>query len=309
MSLSAYPIDPHLTAIALAYKNKAYIADFVLPRVRVGKQKFTFMQYPADLYFNIPDTLVGRRSKPNEVHAEGTEVTDSTFDYGLDGGVPKADMENADERYDPLGIEVEMLQELIALDREARAAGMVFGNANYNAGLRETLSGTSQFSDYANSQPIAKINAALDLPLVRPNQMVFGQEAWTKFRAHPEIIEAVLGTGAKKGNATREAVAELFEVDEVIVGASRANSNKRGQTPALTRLWGKHLALLHKAPVPEAKDAMQFGATFQWGDRIAAQWEDKNMGLRGGTACRTGESVKERIVANDAGYFFQNVIA
>lgn len=309
MSLSAYPIDPHLTAIAIAYRNAAYIADQVLPRVRVGKQKFTFLQYASDQYFNIPDTLVGRRSKPNEVNLEATEVTDSTFDYALDGGVPKADEENADERYDPLGSEVEFIQELIALDREARAAGLVFTNGNYNAGLRQTLSGTSQFSDYANSTPIKKINEALDLPLVRPNQMVFGQEGWTSFRAHPEIVEAVLGTGAKKGNVTRQAVAELFEVDEVVVGASRSNSAKRGQTPTLTRLWGKHLALIHKAPVPEAKGALQFGATFQWGDRFAAQWEDKNMGMRGGTACRTGESVKERIVANDAGYFFNNAFA
>ncbi len=307
--LSAYPIDPHLTAIAIAYRNAQYIADMVLPRVRVGKQKFSFLQYASDQFFNIPDTAVGRRSKPNEVNLEATEITDATNDYALDGGVPKADEDNADERYNPLESEVEFIQELIALDREARAAGLVFGNANYNAGLRETLVGNAQFSDYATSSPIAKINAALDLPLVRPNQMVFGQEGWTKFRAHPEIIEACLGTGAKKGNATRAAVAELFEVNEVLVGASRANSNKRGQAPALTRLWGKHLALTHKAPVPDAKGALQFGATFQWGERIAAQWEDKNMGMRGGTACRTGESVKERIVASDAGYFFQNAFA
>lgn len=307
--LSAYPIDPHLTAIAIAYKNAKYIADDVLPRVRVGKQEFKFMQYGVDQYFNVPDTRVGRKSKPNEISLDGVEVTDSTEDFGLDGGVPKADMENADERYDPLGNEVEFLQELIALDREVRAAGLVFNSAVYDPGLRETLAGNSQFSDYANSSPIAKINAALDLPLVRPNQMVFGQEGWTKFRAHPEIVEACLGTGAKKGNATRQAVAELFEVDEVIVGAARGNSVKRGQAPVINRLWGKHLALVHKAPVPDAKGALQFGASFQWGDRIAAQWEDKNMGMRGGTACRTGESLRERIVANQAGFFFQSAFA
>ncbi|MBN8844801.1 MAG: capsid protein [Sphingomonadales bacterium] len=306
MSLSAYPIDPHLTAIAIAYKNEDYIADDVAPRVRVGKQKFTFLQYASDQFFNIPDTRVGRRSKPNEVNLEASEVTDSTEDFALDGGVPKADMDNADERYDPLGDEVEFLQELIALDRESRVAGYVFNNATYNPGLRETLAGTSQFSDYVNSSPIKKIRTALDMPLVRPNQMTFGQEGWTSFSSHPEIVEAVLGTAAKKGIVSREAVANLFEVKEVLVGAARANSVKRGQAPALTRLWGKHLALTHKAKVPQAKGALQFLASFEFGDRIGAQWEDKNMGMRGGTACRTGESLRERIVAADAGYFFQN---
>jgi hypothetical protein len=305
MSKSAYPIDPALTAIAIAYRNPGYVADLVLPRVRVDKQEFTFLQYAADQFFNIPDTAVGRRSKPNEVNLEGQEITDSCKDYGLDGAVPQSDVANADSRYDPVGNEVMYLQELIALDREARGAGIVFNNATYDPALRTTLAGASRFSDPA-STPIVTINAALDEPLIRPNQMVFGQSGWTKFRSHPEIVEACLGTGAKKGSVTRQAVAELFEVDEVIVGQARGNSAKRGQAPVLARLWGPHLALLHKAPVVDAKGAVTFGATFQWGDRIAGQWEDKNIGLRGGTACRTGESVRERVVASQAGYFFQN---
>lgn len=305
MAKSAYPIDPALTAIAIAYRNAAYIADHVLPRVRVEKQEFTFLQYAVDQFFNIPDTMVGRKSKPNEIDLEGSEITASTRDYGLDGAVPHSDVENADPRYDPVGNEVMYLQEMIALDRERRAANLVFASGTYDPALRTTLAGTSRFSD-ATSKPISVINAALDEPLVRPNQMVFGQSGWTKFRSHPEIVEACLGTGAKAGSVTRQAVAELFEVEEVVVGAGRANSAKRGQAPSLARLWGPHLALIHKAPVPDAKGAVTFGATFQWGDRIAGQWEDKNIGLRGGTACRTGESVLERVVASQAGYFFQN---
>lgn len=303
--LSPYPIDPALTAIAVSYKNAAYIADVVLPRIRVAKQKFTFLQYPSDTFFNTPETLVGRRSKPNEVTLDATEVADVTEDHALDGGVPNADVENADPRYDPLGNEVMLIQELIALAREARVAGVVFNPATYAAGLKTTLVGNSQFSS-VDSDPITEINAKLDIPLMRPNQLVFGQAGWTKFRSHPVIVEAVLGTGAKKGVVKREAVAELFEVDEVIVGSARGNSAKRGQAPQMVRLWGNHLAALYKAPVPQAEGALTFGGTFQWGDRVAMQWEDKNMGMRGGTAVRTGESVRERVIASDAAYFWEN---
>lgn len=309
MSKSAYPIDPALTAIAIAYKNASYIADMILPRIPVGKMEFKFLQYETDQNFNIPETRVGRRGKPNEVELTATEITDSTYDEALDGGVPNSDIDNADERYDPLGTEVAFLQELIALRREQRASDLVFTAANYAAGLKATLAGDTQLNDVDNVSVISTINDALDQPLVRPTQMVFGQYGWTKFRALPEIVEATLGTGAKRGNATREAVAALFEVDEVIVGAARANSVKRGQAPVLTRLWGKHLALLHKAPVPQAKGAVTFGGTFEFGNRVAGQWEDKNIGMRGGVAVRTGESVKERIIASQAGYFFENAFA
>lgn len=305
---SPYPIDPALTAIAIAYHNDKYIADMVLPRIRVAKQEFKFLRYSADTFFNVPDTKVGRRSRPNQVTLDATEITDSTEDHGLDGGVPMSDMENADERYDPLGNEVMFIQELIALDREQRVANTVFNAATYPAGLKQTLAGASQFSDPA-SKPIETINAALDIPLMRPNQLIFGQAGWTRFRSHPQIVEAVKGTGAKEGNATREQVAALFEVDEVLVGSARGNSAKRGQAAQLVRLWGNHIAATYKAPVPEAKGVVTFGGTFQWGDRIAGQWEDKNMGMRGGIAVRSGESVKERIIADQAGYFFENAFA
>ena len=308
--LSPYPIDPALTAISIAYKNPNYIADDVLPRIRVNKQQFKFLQYGTDQFFNIPDSRVGRRSRPNQVTLDATEVTDSTDDHALDGGIPRADLENADERYDPLGDEVMFLSELIALSREQRASAVVFAAATYDPGLVTTLAGVTQFNDpNTTTDPITTVADALDQPLMRPNQMVFGQYGWTKFRSLPAIVEACLGTAADKGLVSRQQVAALFEVDEVIVGAARSNSAKRGQAANLTRLWGKHLALTYKAPVPQAKGAVTFGGTFQWGDRIVSQWEDNNMGARGGIAVRNGESVKERIIANQAGYFFENAFA
>lgn len=308
MALSPYPIDPALSAIAIAYRNPGYIADQVLPRIRVGKQAFKFLQYDAGTQFTAPDSLVGRRSRPNQVELKADEISDATEDHALDGGVPRADIENADERYDPLGDEVAFLMELVALRREMRAAGIVFSSATYDAGLKTVLAGANQFSD-PTSTPIKTINTALDLPLMRPTQMVFGQGGWTQFRSHPEIVEAVLGTGAKKGVVKREAVAELFEVEEVVVGQARGNAGKKGQAVNLARLWGGHLALTYKAPVPQAKGAVTFAGTFQWGEPEASQWEDKNMGMRGGVACRAGESVKERVIAGQAAYFFENAFS
>lgn len=306
--LSPYPIDPALSAIAVAYRNEDYVADSVLPRIRVDKQKFTFLSYADDTHFNIPDARVGRRSKPNEITLDATEVTDSTEDYALDGGVPRADMENADPRYDPLGNEVMFIAEMIALAREKRVADLVHAAATYPAGLKQTLAGANQFSD-DTSHPIKVINAALDVMLMRGNQLVFSQVGWSTFRSHPEIVEACLGTGAARGNVTRQQVADLFEVKEIIVGTARANTAKRGQAAVLARLWGKHIALLYKAPVPQAKGAVTFGGTFEFGDRIASQREEPNMGMRGGIAVRAGESVKERVIANQAGYFIENAFA
>jgi hypothetical protein len=187
---SPYPIDPTLTAIAVAYKNSEYIADAVLPRVRVDKQKFTFITYPVSTFFNIVETKVGRRSAPNQLVMEGTEATDATEDNGLDGVVPNADIDNSDPRYDPLGNQIMLLNESIAIAREARVANIIHNAASYDPALQITLSGTGQFSDFANSDPVSAILGYLDQPFMRPTDYLRnGGNGWRRHArtGHPAI--------------------------------------------------------------------------------------------------------------------------
>lgn len=309
MALSSYPIAPDLSAISVVYKNPAYIADMVLPRTPVSKQNFTFVSYPVDSMFNIYDTTVARRGKTNEIVIEGAETPDFTADQGLEAAIPQADLDNSDVRYRPRDLQTMQLTEALSMGREQRAANLVFATGSYGSGLTTTLSGTGQYSDFTNSDPVFGINTMLDLPLVRPNKLVFGQQAWTAVRSHPKIVQATKGTAQVGGIADRAAVAALFEVEEILVGAARANNAKRGQTFAAARLWGKHIAGIYIPPVLTGQGEVAFGATFEFEQRQVQEWTDRDIGLRGGQRIRVGESVRERIIANQAGFFIQNAVA
>jgi hypothetical protein len=52
-----------------------------------------------------------------------------------------------------------------------------------------------------------------------------------------------------------------------------------------------------------------FGLTAEYGSRLAGRIEDPDIGLNGGFRIRTGERVKELIIAKAAGYFIQNAVA
>ncbi len=80
-----FPMDPKLTAIAIAYRNPdiALIADQVLPRTPT-EASFKWLRYALADGFTVPDTKVGRKSTPNEVEFSATEVIDNVVDWGLD---------------------------------------------------------------------------------------------------------------------------------------------------------------------------------------------------------------------------------
>jgi len=303
-----FPVQPELTAIAIGYKNKTLIADEVLPRVPVGKQEFKYLKLDKGEMFTIPDTKVGRKSKPNEVEFSGTEVTDSTVDFGLDDPIPQSDVDNAPPNYNPLGRATEGLTRLIGLDREVRAANLVFGAANYAPANKVTLSGTSQFNDPA-STPIKQVMDALDACLMRPNKMVIGRQAFSVLARHAEILKSINRNSGDKGIATRQAIADIFDLDDVLVGEAFLNTAKKGQALNLARVWGKHISLIYQDTTADTRGGTTFGMTAQFGSRVAGAQPDSDIGLRGGQRVRVGESVKELITANDLAYLIQNAVA
>lgn len=304
-----FPMQPELTAIAVMYKNKAMIADQVAPRIPVGKQEFKYLVHDMTEGFTVPDTKVGRKSAPNQVEFNATEVTSSTQDYALDDPIPLADILNAPSNYDPLAVSVQKTANLIELDREVRTANLVFSAANYATGNKQTLSGTSQFSDFTNSDPIYVISSALDSMVMRANKMVIGRPAFGWMARHPKIIKAYYGTGADSGIATRQFIASLFELEEVIVGESFVNTARKGQAAVLARAWGKHISLLNIDNMADLNSGVTFALTAQWGTREAGSIPDPDIGMRGGQKVRVGESVKELILAPDLGYFIENAVA
>jgi hypothetical protein len=314
-----FPYDPVRTAIALAYTNRRFIADLVLPRTPVPGREFTWMQFNRDEMFTVRETLVGRKGQPNEVEFGATSVAASVRDYGMDDVVPNEDLDAGRlMNYDPIGRAVEGVTELVALGREKRVADLVFNLNTYPEANRTTLSGTSQWSDYTNSDPYSAVQTALDGMLVRPNKAYIGRLAWSKLKVHPKITAAIAPSSngnsptanAQGSPATLQAVADLLELDEIIVGESWINTAKPGQTATLSRVWGKHMAFLHQNPIGGIRgNAITFGYTAEYGNRVAGSMPDPKVGLRGSQRVRVGETVNEIIAANDVGYFFQNVVA
>lgn len=306
-----FPIEPGLTAIALAYANERMIADLVLPRTGVARQEFKYNKYALGDAFTIPTTLVGRKGRPTEVEFGATEATDSTRDYGLEDAIPVDDVANAAGRFDPLGRATALLTELVMLDREKRTADLVFGAANYAAANKTTLVGAAQWSD-PTSDPIKAIQDALDAVVMRPNVGVLGRATFSALSRHPKIVAAAYplgGNADKGGTVARAAIAQVLELEDLLVGEGWYNSAKPNQPATMLRLWGDFAAFLVRNKEVSTVGGVSFGYTAEWNTRVAGSREDPDVGLRGGIRVRVGESVKELVVANDLGYLFSDTVA
>lgn len=311
MAPQPFPIDPELTGIAIAFRNAEMIADQVLPRLepRLTKSQFKYMVFGFDQLITIPDTKVGRKSEPGTMEFGGTEVAAFTKDYGQDSIIPIDDIAQAPAGYDPKAFATQQLTNIIELDREKRVADKVFDADTYGADNQEVLAGTDQWSNAA-SNPLVQIEEAQNKMIMPGNVLVLGREGWSAMRTNPAVLAALTPSGSDKGLANKRAVADLLELDDILVGSGWANAAKPGQAPVRYRLWGKHAALIRRERIVSSLgEVPTFGWTAQYGTRVAGSIDEPKIGLRGSVRVRTGESVEELISAPELGYFFENVAA
>jgi hypothetical protein len=124
-----------------------------------------------------------------------------------------------------------------------------------------------------NSTPIADVKTRATtmqtLTGLRPNKLIIGRQVWDKLSEHPDIIDRINKTSGNANPAlvTRQAVAAIFEVDEVLVmdGVQTTSAEnpafETGMTNAL--IGGKNALLVYAAPRPGIL-LPSAGYTFSW---------------------------------------------
>lgn len=322
MADAPFVIRPDLVAIANDYSRvngtrRGYIADQVLPRVRVDSPQFEYMEFPVDEAFYVPDTQVDRLGKLNELTQRADKTAGAVKDWGLEQPVPYRDMKVAEQAtmpFSPLARATRNVTDKVQLAREVRASNFLFNSASYQTGYKSTLAGATQWSDLTNSDPVVAINDAAAGMLVKPNTLLVSLGVRNILRRHPKVSVA-LGGSAESGRYVPDAeLAEVLGVDKIIIGNTLKATSKRGQTLTTGSIWGKHAALLFIPPTGpdgtvEDDNSPAFGLTFQWGDNVSGTYNDPTIGLYGGVRVKSGESLIEKAVAPFAGYFFENAIA
>lgn len=259
-------IDKALTNMAMGYRPDGFIADMLFPIVPVQKQ--------SDIYtiFSRADKLrrqTTRRAPGNEARRIEQSVSSDTFfckNYALKSPVTLEDRENAD----PILLEgivngrAELVLDGLYLDWEVRVANQVTSGSNVGS-YYATTSGWNVTQ--GDGDPLADVFEDIDNVWnstgKRPNRVVYGKDAWESFRKHKNVRNIINGVNNGGGYVTRQQVAALLEVDEILVGGAFQNTGDENLAEALETIWSDNV-LTYFAPSAPTMDRPSFGYSFRW---------------------------------------------
>lgn len=299
-------IDPALSNVSVKYTNDNFIADLVLPVVRVTKQTGKYYIYDKS-NLRVDKTNRAAGSPANEVDMglslSGVFTCD---DHALKGFVVDEVQDQAEAALNPLVDETENITEKLMIDREVAAAALLTSTANLTQNV--TLAGTDQWSDYSNSDPVGDVRTARTTihaaTFKKPNTMILGKQVFDMLIEHPQIIDRI--KYSQLGIVTTQLLARLFQVETVLVGESGQNTAAEGQTDVLAYIWGKDVILAYISPVVRTK-MLTLGVTFTYGTRQVKRWRDED---REGTWVRVGkDNYVQKLIAAACGYLIKAAVA
>ncbi|PIQ83883.1 MAG: hypothetical protein COV75_05075, partial [Candidatus Omnitrophica bacterium CG11_big_fil_rev_8_21_14_0_20_63_9] len=246
---------------------------------------------------------------PKSAFARGdwaiTTQTYSAEEYGWEELIDDRERENADDPIAPDRDSTEVATDIVLIAYEQRVVDLVTSTANITQNT--TLSGTSQWSDFANSDPFTDVRTGIDTIQkatgVRPNALAMGYEVWNKLQDHPDLLERVKYT--QRGLITREIVAAAFDLEEIHVSRALKNTAKEGQTVSLGYMWGKDALLYFKQRTPGIK-RVSLGYTFQVRDLKVERYREEP---RKSDVVRVTHLVDEKLVAAACGYLIKAAVA
>ncbi len=265
------PVDPVLTNLSFAFKNSRFLHAAIAPYAEVAEKSGTYFIYDRDFWFRRLDGAIRGPDSPYLRVGYGVSTsTYNTVEVGFEKilGDPTRAASQTPESLQTM--DLEFLTNQLQLELEIRAAAELFVTGVW--GTNPTLSGNDQWSDFANSDPIANADTAIRTILrntgARPNVLFVGLVGWEKLKEHPLILDKFKHT--QVGIMTPQLVAPVLGVQEIVVGDSVRNTAAEGATFVGADIWTDNaLFLVRNSP---GLGVANGAYTYIWNERGNFPW-------------------------------------
>lgn len=249
---AARVVNPVLSTVARGYRNESYIGLLLFPYVPVGQRGGKIITFDKSAWrqYNLA-RAPGSNVKRINVGFAGSDY--ALTQQALEGQLPVEIMEEAQSApgIDLSSTTIMTTQDIIDLRLEIAQADLATNLSNYGAGNKITLSGTDQWSDYVNSDPIGDVavarNAIRKVTGKRPNTMAMGADVWEILQYHPKLVDAAILAGSlslaggTQAGLGLEQVAKIFKVKQILVG----DAIKLDAADVPVDVWGKDVVLAY----------------------------------------------------------------
>lgn len=304
--------DIALTNLSVAYRHPAFVASEIAPEVAVRHQSNRYFVH--DPHRDALRTTDDHRAPGAEAREVGFDLSSDSYfcdDHALTSTIPDEERDNADAPLQPEVERVEFLTGKILLNMEANLAGLLRDPERIPGTELETATDRWDDDSIDPVEAVEEARAAIVAATQSmPNTLVLPFEVYHAVRNNPKVADRV--AYSRMGVFGPAELAQLFDVERVLVPHAVRNTAPRGQEPDLESVWGPDALLLHVPPRAGLK-VLAPVLTFSWAQAggslrgtSVGTWREES---RKATVVRVQKYYDLKLVAPGAAYLIRNAIS
>jgi hypothetical protein len=301
----------------LESEKQGYIALKVLPVIESGLQADNPGKVPLESLLFAGDTKRNSGSNYNRGSYKFERFQFATKENGWEEPIDDRD----EKRYRYL-LQVDRIANaraagVVARNQEQRVADLVFNTTTWT-GASLTTAITHEWDDAVNAVPITDVEAAVqkvyDGSGLKANALVVNWKVFRNLRNCDSIIERINAQGAgapsKASDINVQMLAQVFDLDYVIVAGASKNTANEGQAAAISQIWsGEYAMVCRVSTSPDMRDPC-IGRTFHWsedGSSIGGTVEEYYEEQSRSRIIRVRHETDEVIMYPQAGHLLSNI--
>lgn len=298
----------------LAMDRQGFIASRVLPIIEVAKQTGPFGKIPIEQLLQESDTA----RAPGSGYARGnfTFGTDTftTLEHGREEAVDDRESKMYALYFDAEMISAQRAMDVVLRNAERRVADAVFNPTTWTSN-KTTI--TNEWDDFVNAEPekdvLAAKTAVWDASGMWPNALIINRRVFNNLLQVQAIIERIKFAGItdpRAGAITEAALAQVFDIDQLIVAGAAKNTAIEGQSVSINPVWSDEYAMVAK--IARTNDIREpcIGRTMHWaedGSSTGGTVETYRDETKRADIVRVRQDLDEKILYVEAGHLLENV--
>jgi hypothetical protein len=272
-----------------------------------GKLGGQYFEYDRRDRLAYPDDTITARGTVNELGANRIRSSYALQPRSLSEKVDEFTLQNQTAPLNELMDAQLHVMDGMMFNREVRVAAVCAASGNYSGNTTAIAAG-DRWDTATGGDPGAVIDVARAAVWsgMGPGRWVLAMSlsVYNVLKRHPRILDTFKYSAAATGGpkfATRQMLAEYFEVDEVVVGKARKDTANIAQTASYSRIWSDIVALLRVSNGPSLRNAA-FGYVLQDKPSLSDLLWLPQEGGKGVYQARVTHADQEKVVAGPSGY-------
>lgn len=302
----------------LEMNETGFIALKACPVVEVGQASGTFGIIPIEQLLTLPDDK--RAPGSGYSRDKWTFRTDSytTQEHGVEEPVDDNEQAMYVHYFSAEQIAARRARSAVMLNMERRVASLLFDTSTWT-GASLTTAVSTPWSTVASATPISDVEAAVQKVYANsgiwPNTLVISRKVFRNLRNCAQIVDRLKYSGlynVDSKNITVELLAQVFDLQQVLVANAAYNSAAQGQSAALASTWSDSYAMVGYIHGGEDFKAPTIARTFHWsadGSTIGATMETYRDETVRGTIVRCRQQTQEKVLYKELGHLLSNISA